>query len=300
MSVGRKQSRLCAPALLAVLLLTGCGSEDGARSVAAPADLTAPAVSPTAEPAPTAGPSSSEPATQTEARAVYWLGAAQEPRGPRLYREFEQRPVGDPAQAVQDAVDVMLGGEPNDPDYTSLWADGTALRSVERDGTTAVVDLSQEATTNGGGSAFEAMTLQQLVHTVTAADPSLTGVRLLVEGQPIETLWGSVGTEQVLTRAPAAETLGPVWLDVQEGSMLAGRSFGGTATVFEATVNWELKQDGSVVDEGFATATIGAPGRGEWSGSTDAPAGDYELWAYESSARDGSITWLDTKAVTIS
>ena len=300
MSAGRTQARLCAPALLVVLLLTGCGSDDGTSSVAVPASPTAPTVSPTAEPAPTAGQSSSEPAAQTEARAAYWLGAAQDPRGPRLYREFEQRPVGDPAQAVEDAVDLMLAGEPNDPDYTSLWAFGTELRSIERDGTTAVVDLSQEATTNGGGSAFEAMTLQQLVHTVTAADPSLTGVRLLVEGQPVETLWGSVGTVQVLTRAPAAETLGPVWLDVQEGSTLGERTFGGTATVFEATVNWQLMQGGTVVDEGFSTATIGAPERGEWEGSTDAPAGDYELWAFESSARDGSITWLDTKAVTIS
>jgi hypothetical protein len=31
----------------------------------------------------------------------------------------------------------------------------------------------------------------------------------------------------------------------------------------------------------------------------DAPAGSYELWAFESSAEDGSITWLDTKRVTI-
>jgi len=298
MSAGRTRARLSAPALLAVLLLTGCGSDDGTSSVSGPAS---PAASPTSTAvAPSPGPSSSDAATQTEARAVYWLGAAQEPRGPRLYREFEQRPVGDPAQAVDDAVDLMLAGEPNDPDYTSLWADGTELRGVERDGTTAVVDLSQEATTNGGGSAFEAMTLQQLVHTVTAADPSLTGVRLLVEGQPVETLWGSVGTEQVLTRAPAAETLGPVWLDVQEGATLAERTFGGTATVFEATVNWELRQGDTVVQEGFSTATTGAPERGEWEATADVPPGDYALWAYESSAQDGSITWLDTKAVTIS
>jgi hypothetical protein len=92
--------------------------------------------------------------------------------------------------------------------------------------------------------------------------------------------------------------LGPVWLDLQEGAALPGR-FGGTASVFEATVSWQLRQGERVVREGFSTASTGAPGRGEWSAVVDAPAGSYELWAFESSAEDGSITWLHTKRVTI-
>ncbi|CAN5312293.1 hypothetical protein BH24ACT10_BH24ACT10_10250 [soil metagenome] len=162
-----------------------------------------------------------------------------------------------------------------------------------------MVDLSEQATTNGGGSAFEAMSLQQLVHTVTAADPSLTGVRLLVDGAPVETLWGATDTRQAVRRAPAPEVLGPVWIDLEQDATLAEPSFGGTATVFEATVSWQLRQGDTVVTEGFSTATTGAPERGEWQATADVPPGDYELWAFESSAKDGSITWLDTKAVTI-
>jgi hypothetical protein len=192
----------------------------------------------------------------------------------------------------------MLEGAPVDPDYDSLWADGTDVLSVRREGTTAVVDLSSEATTNGGGSAFEAMTVQQLVHTVTAAEPSLTGVQLLLDGSPVETLWGSVDLRQPLTRTPAAETLGPVWLDVPEGGVLTGE-FGGSATVFEATVSWQLRAGDRVVEEGFSTASTGAPERGEWTATTAAAPGDYELWAFESSAKDGSVTWLDTKRVTV-
>lgn len=111
---------------------------------------------------------------------------------------------------MRDAVEVMLAGKPSDPDYTSLWAKDTSLRSVRIEGPTAVVDLSRTARTNGGGSAFEAATLQQLVHTVTAADPELTAVRLLVEGAPVESLWGAVSTAKPLTRGPAAQVLGPV------------------------------------------------------------------------------------------
>jgi hypothetical protein len=227
---------------------------------------------------------------------VYWLGAADDPRGPRLYREA--LPVPDTGDDVRDAVTRMLEAGPVDPDYDSLWADGTELLSVRRDGTTAVVDLSSEATTGSGGAAFEAMTVQQLVHTVTAAEPSLRGVRLLVEGAPVETLWGHVDTSAPLTRTPAAETLGPVWLDVPEGGVVDG-SFGGSATVFEATVSWQLRSGETVVEEGFSTASVGAPERGEWTATTKAPPGDYELWAFESSAKDGSITWQDTKGVTV-
>lgn len=281
------RTRLAPLAIGMALALTGCG-DDGASL--------APAVSPS----PTTSASSAAPtpsaSADTEARAIYWLGAAKEPRGPRLYREFVRRPAT--ADAVRDAVSAMLSLEPTDPDYTSLWADGTTVRDVRREGTTAVVDLSREAATNGGGSAFEEMSLQQLVHTVTAADPSVTAVRLLVEGKPVETLWGSADASKPISRGPSYEVLGPVWLDVPDGSVLTGE-FGGTATVFEATVSWQLRQGPELVEEGFATATEGGPGRGTWTATADVPPGDYELWAFESSAEDGRVTWLDTKRVTV-
>lgn len=293
--------RAVAPLVLALVLLTGC-ADDGPDS---DTDVGLPAPTATASASPGASPDS-EPsiapaaagttAAGTTARAVYWLGATDEPRGPRLYREFVRRPAT--ADAVRDAVEVMLSTEPRDPDYTSLWADGTQVRSVERDGTTAVVDLSAEATRNGGGSGFEAATVQQLVHTVTAADPSVKAVRLLVEGEPVETLWGSTDTSKPLTRAPAVETLAPVWIDVPDGGTL-DRTFGGTASVFEATVSWQLRQGDKVVQDGFSTASVGGPERGDWTATADVPPGDYVLWAYESSAKDGSVTWLDTKRVTV-
>lgn len=285
--------RVVVPLALSAVLLAGCGTD---REVAAPVASPSPSASASASTAPSPSPASSPSPVETTARAVYWLGATSEPRGPRLYREFVRRPAS--ADPVRDALEVMLGSQPNDPDYTSLWADGTTVRDVRREGATAVVDLSAEAKQNGGGSAFEAMTLQQLVHTVTAADTTLTSVRLLVEGEEVETLWGSADASRPLTRAPAAEVLGPVWIDVPEGGTLSGE-FGGTATVFEATVSWELRQGDRVVQEGFSTATEGAPGRGDWSGTADVPPGDYVLRAYESSARDGSVTWLDTKRVTV-
>lgn len=281
--------RTAAPLVLALALLAGCA--DDAPDTAAPLPVESPsaaAPSPTPTPTAVAGPA--------ETRAIYWLGAEPHFPGERLFREFVQRPAAE--DEVRDAVTAMLTLEPSDPDYDSLWPEGTTVRDVTRDGDTAVVDLSSAARDGNAGSGFESMSLQQLVHTVTAADPSLTSVRLLIEGQPVESLWGHTDTSRPLTRAPAIETLGPVWLDVAEGGTISGE-FGGTASVFEATVSWELRQDGRVVQEGFSTATEGAPGRGKWTAQADVPPGDYVLWAYESSAQDGSITWLDTKRVTV-
>lgn len=287
--------RAVAPVVLALALLTGCASDPQKQASPAPSpEPTTPAASPT--PTPETGDADGSPAPGTVARPVYWLGAMKDSRGPRLYREFWSRPES--ADPIRDALELMLQEEPKDPDYTSLWADGTTVRDVRRDGDVAVVDLSKEASTNGGGSGFEGASVQQLVHTVTAADPSVRAVQLLIEGERAETLWGHADMTEPVSRAPAAETLGPVWLDVREGGTIDG-GFGGTATVFEATVSWELRQRGKVVQEGFSTATEGAPGRGEWTATADVPPGDYELRAYESSAKDGSVTWLDTKRVTV-
>lgn len=291
--------RTATSVLLAGALALGvaaCGGDD---------DRTPTASTPTPSPSRTSAapsPSASEPAptrsSETAAVPVYYLRDTGR-TGPLLYREFHALPVGD--EPVRVAVEAMLAEPPKDPDYTSLWADGVEVLDVSVDGAEATVDLSQEATQNGGGSAFEEASLQQLVHTVTAADNRVTSVRLLVEGQPVQSLWGASDATQPLTRAPAAEVLGPVWILTPEqgGSVAAGGTFGGEASVFEATVSWEWVQGGNVVAQGFATAEEGAPGRGAWEATVDVPPGDYELRAFESSAEDGSVTFLDTKDVTV-
>lgn len=293
-----RTSRPLVPLLALVLTLAACGDDppapapDPSPTDPSPTDSAPTGPPPTASPSPTTAPAPSGTAV-----ALYWLGAVQDVRGPRLYRDFVRLPAAD--DPVRQAVTAMLEREPGDPDHVSLWADGTTVRGVEREGTTAVVDLSREARTNGGGSGFEAMTVQQLVHTATAADPSVTAVQLLVEGAPVETLWGAVSTGEPLRRAPAVEVLGPVWIDAAEGQDV-GRRVTGSATVFEATVSWDLRQDGRVVQEGFSTATEGAPGRGTWTADLTAPPGRYELRAWESSAKDGSVMWLETRQVTVS
>lgn len=309
-AVPRTLRRALLPVLALLLALPGCGGEDdeaaapvGGPPAGASADTTDPAA-PSA--APSAGPGTSSSAAPTasgqalagtDAVAVYWV--MDSTGGPRLYREFADRPAG--GEPVRDALELMLAGEPDDPDYTSLWPEGTRVLGVDVTGSTATVDLSGQALEGSAGSAFEQATVQQLVHTVTAADPALAAVRLRVDGAARETLWGAVRIDGDLTRAPQAEVLGPVWVltPVQGGTVAEGGTVSGVATVFEATVSWQWMQDGEVVAEGFSTASEGGPGRGDWTAPVDVPPGEYELRAFASSAEDGRETFVDTKSVTV-
>jgi hypothetical protein len=281
-----------APALVLAVLAAGCGGSSAPPSSAPSSPeptATAPAASPTGT-----GTSSVPSPAGTSARAVYYLHDTG--RGPRLYREFHPRPTT--TAVIRDAVTAMLTEKPYDGDYTSLWPSATTVRGARVDGTTAYVDLSREARRGSAGAESEAASLQQLVYTVTAAAPSVRSVQLLVEGSAVETLWGHVDTRQPMTRRPAAEILGPVWLLVPR-TIARGARFGGEASVFEATVSWEFRQGTRVVASGHTNAATGAPGRGPWSAVADVPPGEYVLRAYESSAEDGTATFVDDKPVTV-
>ena len=275
------------PLLALAVLTAGCAGSSTATT-AAPAS-SAPTV------AGSSAPSVAAPASPaTAARAIYYLH--DDGQGPRLYREFHPRPAT--TAVVRDAVTAMLTVPAYDGDYTSLWPRSTRVLGARVSGTTAYVDLSHEATTGSAGGEGEAQSLQQLVHTVTAAAPSVQSVQLLIEGTAPATLWGHVDTRRPIARGTAAEVLGPVWLTVP-AALKRGASFGGEASVFEATVSWEFRQGTRVVKVGHTNASIGTPGRGSWSAVADVPPGRYVLRAYESSAKDGTATHGDDKPVTV-
>jgi len=288
-------------ALTLLPLLASCAGEDGDNRPAAarptPSASAVESPSPTQSPTPPASPAPTPTATGTSARAVYYL-ADTGFGGPRLYREFHARPAT--TAVLRDAVTAMLTEKPKDADYTSLWPKGSTVRGVRLSGTTAFVDLSKEAGTANAGAAAEAASIQQLVYTATAAAPFVKSVQILIEGKTIADLWGHVDTSKPIARRMAAEILGPVWITRPAGgSVKRGGEFGGEATVFEATVSWELLQGGKVVKKGFTNADMGAPARGPWNDIADVPPGDYVLRAFESSAEDGRPTFVDDKPLRV-
>ncbi|WP_432486575.1 Gmad2 immunoglobulin-like domain-containing protein [Kineococcus sp. SYSU DK018] len=280
--------------LSCTLLLAACGSQDSSPTAATTTSSTG-----------TGTGTESTPPAETVTVPAYYAGRTGLEGGLEvaLYREFADVPLeGD---RVSTALDVMLQ-QPRDPDYFVPWPEGTRVLGVERTADLVTVDLSAEAATAppGAGEDLARAAVQQVVHTVTAADDAVAGVQLLIDGSRVPDLWGlGVHAGEALARAQASEVLGPVWLlEPEQGAEVTSPvELGGEASVFEATVGWDVTDaSGAVVAEGFATAAEGAPGRGAWSAQVPSlEPGEHVVRAFSVSARDGSVVAVDSKTVTV-
>ncbi|WP_158604394.1 Gmad2 immunoglobulin-like domain-containing protein [Nocardioides mangrovicus] len=260
----------------------------------------------TAQPSRVSGaatPSSSPPATPvgSDVRApVYYAGQAA--RGVRLYRELLSLPGVTPAQELQRAVQVAVGGTASDPDYRSLWPGGTvaSITSSTADGVTVDLHGSADALTaapSGGGS----VGVQAVVYTVDAVLGQPVPVTFTIDGEAVPSVLG-VDTSAPVARADPLQVQAPVWVT----SPTDGASVGSTITVrgvaatFEATVVWELKQGSRVVQRGHATAReccMPSPYRFTVSG---VPAGSYTLVVHDSDeSGQGRPVSQDTKTVNV-
>jgi len=161
---------------------------------------------------------------------------------------------------------------------------------VSRSGTTATVTFDRAPALAGATAQLAA---QQVVYTVTAADPRVRAVRVVAPGLP---------AAAATARAAASGVLAPVWLlDPVDGGTAGSRlTVSGTASVVEATVGVEVRRGGEVLARATATASAGAPGRGEWTATLSVPPGSYVVAAFERSAKDGAEVAVDTKRVTVS
>ena len=238
---------------------------------------------------PAAGPDRdpSEPSRQVGARLtvpVYYIrddgGAG------RLFREFHtvDQPSSEPA--VTALLEMFDASRALDPDYRSPWPAGVRVVSYRRVGDLATVQLA------GAGRPDE-LALQQLVHTVTAADEGVARVAVQLDGRP---------AGAPLVRADTASTLGRIWLtDPQEGETVARKlRIKGEATVEEATVRWQVLRGTEVVRDGFTSASEGAPGRGRWSAEVELPEpGTYILRVYAQTGEDGSTLFEETRTVQV-
>jgi hypothetical protein len=247
-----------------------------------------------ASPTASAGPTGQRAATRIPAPPpadpatipVYVLGGTGS--GPRLFREFR---TGDRTDPVRAAVGG-LAAAPADPDYRSPWQGVSA--QVSRSGATVTVRFARAPTPLAGEAG---MAVQQVVYTVTAADPKVSRVRVIAPGLP------AALTATAMGRADQLSVLAPVWLlhPVDGGAAGPSMTVSGTASVFEATVSVEVRRGSAVMASTTATASVGAPGRGDWSTTISVPPGDYVVAAYEASEKDGSPRLgVDTKRVTVS
>jgi hypothetical protein len=233
--------------VLLVLLVAGCTA--GGEAVAPPAPAQ------TSAPPPPSTPAPSLP-TEGDAVALPVYYVVRTAAGPRLYRELHHVSSDHPPSA---AVREMLARPTgSDPDYRNPWPAGAALRSpVEHDGKVITVDLTG---LDGGqpGSDLDDLAVQQLVFTVQDVLHSTDPVRILVDGERVDRLWG-VNTKEPVERGDPYELRSLVQIDSPAYGASVGRTVRvtGEAAVFEANLHWEVVRGDTVVRSGSAATEEG-------------------------------------------
>lgn len=283
-------------AVLALGVLAGCGDDE-------PSAEPTPSATPTSDsPTATTAPPTGTPSDDSAAVPAYYVGET--PQGDRLYREFVQVTGVDPLVAAAAAV---TSGDPVDPDYRTLWPKGR-FAAVTKTADAIVAQLADDAWLEAGSLDAEQarLAVQQLVYSLQGAAGERLPVRVTHDGAPAATLLG-VDVGDGLAEAPELDVMALVNVTEPAEGTTVGDTFTATgrASSFEATVPWEIQDDsGTVVLEGFATAEGWIEKLYPWSTEVDVselPAGTYTFIARTDDPSDGEGggPTEDTKQITV-
>lgn len=234
--------------------------------------------------------------------AVYYAGDTT--LGTRLFKETHQVALDNPALA---AARLAVEGAASDPDYRSLWPQGTTVTGVSFDGVgdqgTATVALSGSGLdAKPAGNGDGALALQQVVYTVQDALGTHARLEFTVDGTHADTLLGQPVSQGVTAQA-ADDVQSPVQIDTPADGATVDPTFtvSGRAAAFEANVQWELKDGDTVVKQGFTTAAECCTLSPFSFEVTAAPSGSYTLVVHDEDASggEGSGPVQDTRRVTV-
>lgn len=222
-----------------------------------------------------------------------------------LVRETRQVPYT--REVARAALEELIRTAPVTPGASRVLPPETIIRGINiRDGL-ATVDFSREVLRANVGAAGESLGIQSIVNTLTEF-PEIQKVSFLVEGridQEARDWWGHVGLYTQPFSRDISKVYEPViWVtSPSPGQKVTSPvEVRGTARVFEATVSARLVDGaGNVLSRGYATATEGAPGRGEFVLSLPIAAaspGQGRVEVFWASPKDGSE--LDLVSVPVS
>ncbi|TGN64971.1 hypothetical protein EXE59_14110 [Nocardioides eburneiflavus] len=238
-------------ALVTALVLTGC-TGDGTRPASDEASgptatddaqsSESPAQTPAESPAESPSESPSDSAGSGTAVPVYYAGDG--PGGRTvLFREFH-RVEGDPL--LEAARLVAGGGQPDDPDYRTLWP-GVEISSVTATDGVLLVEIPSDGFTqrpDGMTRRDARLALQQLVHTLQGVQQERVPVQVAREGDA--SLFG-LPTTMPFEQASPLKTLNLVNItSPEEGATVTDDvlTVTGVANSFEASGPCRLLVDG--------------------------------------------------------
>ncbi len=300
---------LAAAAAVAVIAGTVWATNQEPTQVPSPPAGTSTAPSPTHQPtsdgvpttpAPTTPPptTTAPPARQTLTLPVYYVGPIGDDKPTyKLFREFLRGEVSGSGDAAKAKAALMLAvnAQPfsNTDGYLQPWS-GQTIGNVS-----VTPELIRIELANAGADGFddetERLAVQELVWTAQAAVGKGTIPVQFTVADGSEALFGRFPTSETYNRPSRDESwrdLAPIWITSPTRDQVLSASkpvvVKGEATVFEANVTWELKRGTGLVTSGHTTASIGAPGRGDYSIDLGRLVpGDYTIRVFEMSMEGG-------------
>ena len=269
--------------ILLVGVLAACGSDggdDAASTTSAP-----PTSAPTATSAPSATTTTTAAGGEADVLVYFTRDEGVATSGATV-----------PTPAVAGGALVALLAGPDDvasgAGMSTEIPDGTRFNSVVIDRGTATVDLSS-AFASGGGSLSMQLRVAQVVFTLTQFD-TVDEVDIHLDGEAVEGIGGEGVPSEDLTRADFEDVTPLILVEspVPGEAVTSPIDLGGLSNTFEANVRYTVTAaDGTVLADGFTTATAGTGTWGTFSESVPldgAPAGAGTVTAFEESAEDGS------------
>jgi hypothetical protein len=200
-------------------------------------------------------------------------------------------------QVAEASMQALIAGPTDDEQaagLTSAVPAGTQYLGTAIEESVATVNLSDDFAAAADPGVIRER-LAQVVYTLTQF-PTITTVKLAINGQPVSSLDGSdIDLSQPLSRASFESETPAIFVETPAiGDTIASPlRLIGTANTFEATFTARLMDSsGNVVAEQVVTATSGTGTRGTFDVTIPfvAPAGPATVVVFEPSAKDGSAT----------
>ncbi len=269
------------------LVLAACGNDDAqpATTTTTVATTTSSTTTTTTEPTTT----TTSPA-HTGAVVVYILdpsGSNGFRQGPFLY------PISVSALGGQDEAEAVLVTLFGLEGFDTAVPAGSTLDALNLDGSTAVVDLSEEFA-GGGGSLSVMARLAQVVFSLTALD-GIDDVLLVEDGDPVE-VFSAEGLvlDGPLARADFEDLVPGILVDVPAAGAVVDSPvvISGVAAAFEGVFQLQILEGNDVIFEPPFVSTGSGVGFGEFDlvADIEAPAGTVlTIRVWEFSAEDGSV-----------
>ncbi|MGC2240715.1 MAG: Gmad2 immunoglobulin-like domain-containing protein [Acidimicrobiia bacterium] len=208
-------------------------------------------------------------------------------------------PAARNADDLTEAIEGVFGQTPSEEELglISEIPAGTRLLGVDVNDGVATVDLSSQFDDGGGTFSMEAR-LAQIVFTITGFDPTITGVRLELDGSSVE-VFSSEGfvLDDPMTRMSFRDVMPGILIEspAYEQWMPPPVTISGIAAAFEGVFQMEIldANGAKVVAVPFVQTTDGM----DWGyfsvtfQAEDLPSmpADLSIRVYELSAKDGSV-----------